>query len=197
MAQHTLSARIREQKGKEKAKKLRNKDQIPAIFYGPNSDPLMLSIENADLRKIMKKTTGENIILGLKIESEKGSDSKMVMLKDLQTDSIKDTYLHADFYEISMTQEITVSVPIHLVNTPAGVTEGGVLQQVRRELKVACKKSMTRRGRKEWTKARAAVERPVMMVVTKRILLIESQSIRIPTAMVIKSPPVLENPKIL
>lgn len=138
MAQHTLTARIREQKGKEVAKKLRNNNQIPAVFYGPGLDPLMLTVEDSDLRKLIKKVGGENIILGLQIESDKGSSSKTVMLKELQSDSVKDTYLHADFYEISMDKELTIDVPIRLINTPVGVKNGGVLQHVRREISISC-----------------------------------------------------------
>ncbi|OPX34391.1 MAG: hypothetical protein B1H12_10135 [Desulfobacteraceae bacterium 4484_190.2] len=53
-------------------------------------------------------------------------------------DPVKDIYLHADFYEISMDKEITVDVPIHLVNSPVGVTEGGILQHTRRKLNISC-----------------------------------------------------------
>jgi large subunit ribosomal protein L25 len=98
----------------------------------------MLTLEYSDLKKIMRQTAGENIILGLQIESDKGSDTKTVMLKELQTDPIKDTYIHADFYEVSMDKEITIDIPIQLINTPIGVTEGGILQHVRRELTISC-----------------------------------------------------------
>jgi large subunit ribosomal protein L25 len=53
-------------------------------------------------------------------------------------DPVKDIYLHADFYEISMDKKITVDVPIRLVNNPVGVTEGGILQHIKRELKISC-----------------------------------------------------------
>lgn len=138
MARHTLTARIRENKGKEAAKKLRRENQIPAIFYGPNTDQVMLSVNYSDLRQIMKKTAGENIILGLDIESEKGTNSKIVILKELQSNPIKDTYLHADFYEISMDREITIDIPIRLLNTPNGVKNGGILQHIRREITISC-----------------------------------------------------------
>ena len=138
MAQYALNARTREQRGKEAAKKLRNNNQIPAVFYGPGIDPVLLTVEDSELRKIIKKSGGENIILGLQIESDKGSESKMVMLKELQSDSIKDTFLHADFYEISMDKELTIDVPIHLINTPVGVKNGGILQHVRREMSISC-----------------------------------------------------------
>lgn len=138
MAQYTLRVSVRDNKGKEAAKKLRRNNQIPAIFYGPDTDPLMLVVDYPDLDGIIKQTAAENIILGLQIESEKGSDSKTVMLKELQVDPLKNTYLHADFYEVSMEREITVGIPIHLLNTPEGVVEGGILQHVRREITITC-----------------------------------------------------------
>ena len=62
----------------------------------------------------------------------------MVMIKELQTDPIKDSFLHVDFHAISMDKEIAADIPITLVNTPAGVKMGGILQQVRREVTVTC-----------------------------------------------------------
>lgn len=138
MAQYTLRVSVRDNKGKEAAKKLRRNNQIPAIFYGPDTDPLMLVVDYPDLDGIIKQTAAENIILELQIESEEGSDSKTVMLKELQVDPLKNTYLHADFYEVSMEREVTVGIPIHLLNTPAGVLEGGILQHVRREITISC-----------------------------------------------------------
>ena len=138
MAQFSLSARIRDNKGKGVARRLRRDDQIPAIFYGPNAKSTMLSVSYRDLGGIIKQTTSENIILGLKIESESGIESRKVMLKELQIDPIKDTYLHADFYEISMDKELTVDIPVHLVNAPIGVQKGGILQHVKREITITC-----------------------------------------------------------
>lgn len=137
MAQMTLSARIRERTGKGAARKLRREDKIPAIFYGPSSAPVMISVNDSDLRSILRDTTSENIILTLQIESDKGKDVRTVMLKELQAHPFKPVLFHADFYEISMDKELTVDIPIHLVNTPEGVEKGGVLQQIRRELNVS------------------------------------------------------------
>lgn len=139
MDKPVLNARTREITGKGAAKKLRKNNQIPATFYGPSREPLKLAMDYPELEKLIKRSGGENIILDLKVKSEDGTQTWNVILKDLQMDPIKDTYLHADFYEISMDKEITVNVPIHLINTPAGVEEeGGILQHVRRELTVTC-----------------------------------------------------------
>ena len=138
MAQFSLSARIRDDKGKGVARRLRRDDRVPAVFYGPNAKATMLSVSYNDLKGIIKQNTSENIILGLQIESESGTESRKVMLKELQIDPIKDTYLHADFYEISMDKALTVDIPVHLVNTPIGVPKGGILQHVKREITITC-----------------------------------------------------------
>lgn len=137
MAQFTLSARVRDKKGKGVARKIRASEQIPAVFYGPGVEPLMLVLDYPEFQKLLKTTTGENVILDLEIESAGKSGTKKVMLKELQMDPLKDTYLHVDFYEISMDKEITIDIPIRLVNIPAGVEEGGILQHVVREMTIS------------------------------------------------------------
>lgn len=138
MAQYQLAAKVRENKGKEAAKKMRREKDIPGIFYGPDSEPIMLSFKDGDLRKILKSAASENIIMGLELQSDKGVETKMVILKELQSDPLKDSYIHADFYEVSMDKELTLEIPIVFVNTPVGVTNGGILQHVRRELTIKC-----------------------------------------------------------
>lgn len=138
MAKEVLSVRTRRDKGKGPARKLRNNAKIPAVFYGPKTAPVLLAVDYPELERIVKQSSGENIILDLKIETDGGTETRSVMLKELQVDPINDSLLHADFYEISMDKEITVNVPVHLLNTPVGVTDGGILQHVRRELSVSC-----------------------------------------------------------
>jgi large subunit ribosomal protein L25 len=138
MSQPVLAALARESSGKGAARKLRRADQIPAIFYGPGAQPIMLTVELSKLQGILNKAGGENVILDLEVTSDSGTETKRAMLKDLQIDPLEDTILHADFYEISMDKEITVDVSIQLVNTPVGVTNGGILQHVRRELTITC-----------------------------------------------------------
>ena len=113
-------------------------NQVPAVFYGPGTAPIPLTLDTAELDKFFNENQGENIILDLKVTSDKGTKTRKAMLKELQLDPIRRSYIHADFYEISMDKEITVDIPIRLVNTPVGVTNGGILQQVRRELNISC-----------------------------------------------------------
>ncbi len=139
MSQLALAARIRTETGKGAARKLRQKNEIPAIFYGPGADPIMLRIEYGQFLNLEKAGKGENAILDLKIQTDQGETVKKVMVKELTEDPLKNTYIHADLYEISSDRELTLPIPVHLLNTPIGVSEGGgILQQIRREVTITC-----------------------------------------------------------
>jgi len=138
MEQPVLNAQIRGKRGKGIARQLRMNKEIPAVFYGPATKPVMLTVKRPELEVILKRASGENVIFDLRVHDGATTHSKTAMLKELQVHPIKDVYLHADFYEISLDKEITVDIPIHLVNTPIGVASGGVLEQIKRELSVTC-----------------------------------------------------------
>jgi large subunit ribosomal protein L25 len=138
MAQFTLAAKVRDEKGKQAAKKFRKEKRLPAIFYGPGANSIMLTVDSHELDLILAKKSGENVIIGLQIESDKGVDTKTVILKDLNTHPVSRKHLHADFYEISMDKELTLEIALHFINTPKGVVNGGMLQPIRRELEVSC-----------------------------------------------------------
>ncbi len=138
MDQPVLAAHVRKSKGKGAARKIRRDNKVPAIFYGPQTESIMLTVDYPELNRILKKSSSDNILLDLQVQSDQGTDTKKAMLKELLVDPIKQTYLHVDFYEISMDKKITVDVPIRLINTPEGVAEGGILQHIRRELTISC-----------------------------------------------------------
>ena len=133
-----LNSEIRVQTGKGAARKLRSAGKLPAILYGAKTDPVMLAMDYRELKKTLRGRAAENIIFDLTINGEKKTQSKKVMIKELQRDPVNKDYLHVDLYEISMAKELEVEIPIELINTPVGVEQGGVLQHVRREVKAAC-----------------------------------------------------------
>ena len=114
MNELALSARIRTETGKGAARRLRQNKQVPAIFYGPDTDSVMLTLEDAHLLQLKKAGKGENSILDLKIETDQGEMTKKVMVKELVVDPIKNNFIHADFYEISKDRELTLPIPILL-----------------------------------------------------------------------------------
>jgi len=138
MATIKLDSKKRTMTGKGSARKLRSAGRLPIILYGPETSPIMLSLDYKQLQKILRGKSAENIIFDLKVDSNGKNQSKRVMIKELQKDPVTREYLHVDFYEISMEKELEVDIPLYLVNTPIGVTEGGILEHIRREVKIAC-----------------------------------------------------------
>lgn len=138
MDQTMLDARIRTQKGKGAARRLRKNNEIPAIFYGPKTDPVMLAVDFPELEQIMTQASSENIVIDLQLHTDHGKETRKAMIKDLAIDPVSSRCLHADFYEISLDRKVSVSIPIHLINTPVGVKNGGILQPIMRELAISC-----------------------------------------------------------
>ncbi len=138
MQRPVLTAEIREGVGKEKAKKLRSKGLIPAIFYGPRAQTIPLVIDSKELAKALRTEAGENVLIDLDIRKGPQSDRKVVMLKDIQVDPLQRATLHTDFYEVAMDEMVTVEVPVHLVGKPEGTKVGGILEQVRRVIQMQC-----------------------------------------------------------
>lgn len=138
MQQTILAAHVRKETGKGAARQLRKNKQIPAIFYGPSTESTMLTINLSEFDRILKSGGTENIIIDLQVTTDAGTDTRKAILKDYAVDPVKGSLLHADFYEISMDKKISVNIPVHLINTPKGVTDGGILQHIRRQLSVTC-----------------------------------------------------------
>jgi large subunit ribosomal protein L25 len=138
MQRPVLTAEIREGVGKEKAKKLRSKGLIPAIFYGPRSQTIPLVIDSKELATALQTEAGENVLIDLDIRKGAQSDRKVVMLKDIQIDPLQRITLHTDFYEVAMDEMVIVEVPVHLVGKPEGTKMGGILDQIRRVIQIQC-----------------------------------------------------------
>ena len=138
MQRPILTAEIREGVGKEKAKKLRTKGLIPAIFYGPRSQTIPLVINSKELAKVLQTEAGENVLIDLDIRKGNQSDRKVVMVKDIQIDPLQRITLHTDFFEVTMDEMVIVEVPVHLVGKPEGTKMGGILDQIRRVIQIQC-----------------------------------------------------------
>lgn len=137
MEQRELSVTLRERTGKGVARKLRSEGLIPGVFYGHKTEPVALSLDPVELKKILSSASGRNTFITLKFEGKKEKD-RVAMLKDLQVTPLKREYLHADLYEILMDEKITSRVPVHFVGKAVGVKEGGIEQHSRRELDIRC-----------------------------------------------------------
>ena len=113
--------------GKGSARALRRQGLIPAVLYGPKRDSVPLTISPLDLDKIYKASGTERVILNLIIENG-GTRNVTAVVKEVQASPVTGEYLHIDFYEISLNEEIAVNVPVEVIGRLKGVDRGGFLQ---------------------------------------------------------------------
>ena len=132
-----LQASVRETVGNGPARVLRQAGRIPAILYGRNTEPVLLSVDSKELEQILGKGSFGQFILNLVIQNGK-KVTKAAMIKELQTHPVSGQLIHIDFYEIDMKRQIKVMVPVVTTGKSIGVEEGGMLNIVRRELEVFC-----------------------------------------------------------
>ena len=131
-----LKARLRKDTGKGVARRLRKDGMVPAIFYGPKTEPVLLAVNSSDLRKLLKGKE-ENVFINLIVENGK-IIQKFTLIKELQIEPVSRKFLHVDFYEIDMEQTMTLDIPIHFTGEAMGVETGGDLHYVKRDIKVSC-----------------------------------------------------------
>ena len=145
-----LVAELRERSGKGVARSIRREGRIPAVVYC-GGQSLLVSLNPADLTKILLSGAGENALINLKINSKKGQSSassalgggpgaeRLAILRDFQLDPVTGKLLHADLFEVSLDKPIRVRVHIEVIGgVPEGVKEGGVLQHQMREVEIEC-----------------------------------------------------------
>ena len=130
-----LNADTRTETGKGPARRFRMDGLIPAVFYGRGEQAVPITVNAAELLKIVKAKK-ENIFINLLITGDK--KRKLSLLKELQIEPLSRRFYHADFYEIRMDHKLTLDIPLHFAGIPVGVVNGGELQHLKRDLKVSC-----------------------------------------------------------
>src|SRR5262249_32781476 len=67
MQTQALTAEVRHEGGKGPSRQLRMKGLIPAVFYGPGTEPTRLAVSPKDLRKALSTELGRNQVIELTI----------------------------------------------------------------------------------------------------------------------------------
>ncbi len=135
MERITLNAEKRDKTGKGVARSLRRAGAVPAVLYrGGGSTPIQ--INRKELSNFMNATAGEQVMVNLQFS---GGEKKLALMKDYQVDPMKGELLHTDFFEVSLTEEIKVTVSITTTGEAIGVKrDGGILQHGVREIEIQC-----------------------------------------------------------
>lgn len=136
MQTFTVEGKIREERGKNPARRARRAGEVPAVLYGAKKEPVVLSVNAKQLSRILRSESGHNTIFTVKVADGR---EERAMLKDWQVDPVSGSLLHADLLRIAMDVRMRVKVPVHTFGDPQGVKlQGGIFETVTREVEIEC-----------------------------------------------------------
>lgn len=130
-----LTARARTASGKGAARQLRRSGQLPAVVYGRRDEAESLALDTHELSRLLSRIHAATTVIDLEVD---GGKPRPVLIREIQRHPYRPQLLHVDFFEIRADVKIRVSVPLRLLETPAGVEVGGILQHLRHEIEVEC-----------------------------------------------------------
>jgi large subunit ribosomal protein L25 len=134
-SEKNVDAKPRKSGTKNDARRIRKSGLVPAVLYGAGLEPLNISVDPKQMKRILTSEAGHNTIFDLAA----GGDSGKAMIVDWQYEPIKGALLHVDLKRIAMDKLLRVSVPVVLKGEAPGVKlQGGILEQMVREVEIEC-----------------------------------------------------------
>ncbi len=127
-----LDVHSRSADGSRAARRLRRSGRVPGVLYGGGGDSVGFDVDARDLRLALARS---GAVLDLSID---GAKATPVVLKEAQRDPVRGETVHIDLLRVRLDQAIHAVVPLELegVDDAPGVKEGGILEQIVRELNV-------------------------------------------------------------
>ena len=128
-----VQARDADQVGSRRVRRLRKDGLVPGVLYGKGHTRAIL-VGERDLRAALTGPAGLHAIVDVVIEGQKTPHH--AVLKDYQRHPIRGTLTHVDFHEVRLDRPIQATVSVQLIGESPGAKQGGVVQQVTREVRV-------------------------------------------------------------
>ena len=134
-----LSARPRDEAGRNAVSRVRVRGAIPAVIYGGKDVTANLEVDKKDIENLLARAVGENILVQLEINDGQKTTSRLSLIQEVQHHPVRGEIIHVDFHAVSMNEEIDAEVVLEPEGEPVGVkTFGGLLQQSMRLLPIRC-----------------------------------------------------------
>jgi large subunit ribosomal protein L25 len=126
-----LSISPRTPEGSRATRRLRRTGRVPGILYGGEAEPLAFSVDARELRHAL---AGHGAVL----EVSDGGSTTPAILKSAQYHPVRGETMHVDLLRVNLNVAIHAIVPLELTGADdsPGVKEGGVLEQIMRELNI-------------------------------------------------------------
>jgi large subunit ribosomal protein L25 len=128
----SLKVSPREPGGSRQARRTRRAGNVLGVVYGGGEDPLSFQVQARELRQALAHG---GAVMDLTIE---GGTSTPVVVKDLVRHPVSNATVHIDLLRVRLDQKIQATVFLELVggDSAPGAIEGGVLEQITRELTI-------------------------------------------------------------
>ena len=133
-----LNAETRTAHGRPQNRRLRREGRVPAILYGGNGDPVMLSVDRDDLNHHLDNEAFYSHVIKINI---KDGATEEAVLRDLQRHPARPFILHMDLLRIVAGETLRMNIPLHFVGeekAPGVVDGGGIFQHNMNDLEVEC-----------------------------------------------------------
>lgn len=130
-----LKAELRVAEGSNAAGRLRRAGLIPAAVNRSGGDTTLVKFDAHTFEGLLRQHTSEHFIVTLDLDGE----MIPTLPREVQRNVMTGNTIHVDFVEVSLTEKITITIPIELTGEPVGVrVGGGILEHLLREVEVAC-----------------------------------------------------------
>jgi large subunit ribosomal protein L25 len=128
----TLKVAAREPSGSREARRLRREGNVLGVIYGGGDDPVSFQVAERELRHALANA---GAVLDLSVE---GGSSGPVVVKELVRHPVHGATVHIDLLRVRLDQKIQATVGLELtgVDEAPGTVDGGVLEQITRELTI-------------------------------------------------------------
>jgi len=136
MAEITLVADVREERGSSASRRLLHAGRIPGVIYGHGDSPVAVAVDARALRSALSTDAGVNVLLDLDVEGA----HHLAIARELQRHPVRQTVSHVDFQVVSRDEVVTADVSVNLVGEALGVTrQGGSVEHLLLSLQIKAK----------------------------------------------------------
>jgi large subunit ribosomal protein L25 len=127
-----LAVEHREAAGSRAARRLRRTGSVPGVVYGGGEEPVAFQV---DARLLRQTLAHAGAVIELSID---GAGGTPVVVKEIVRHPVSGETIHIDMLRVRLDRAISATVVLDLVGAEEapGVKEGGVLEQVTRELNI-------------------------------------------------------------
>lgn len=128
-----VSAEPREVLGK-KVSTLRRQGILPAVVYGAAKESQAIQLDAHEF-DVLLRTTTRNTLVDLKIGSSRATP---VLLQGIHEHPVRRDPMHVDFQVVSMTEAITIDVPVNYTGDASATDRlGGTLLHLRESVSIS------------------------------------------------------------